>query len=279
MDKNFAMVLSGGGAKGMYQVGVFNALKEYDIKIEAVSGSSIGGVNAFAYAYLSNESLNEIWDHFSMTDFINLDDDWSDGISDRKALEGLLDQYIKDEIFESKLLVYNTICEDFLKPEYMKLNGRPKREVIDILLATSALPILYSKVKINGSAYADGGLADNLPVKPLFLEGYRKLLLVSLSGNLKLDRVSFPFSEVIEIYPSEDLGSLFDGTLNFSRDYLDYAKRLGYYDAKRVLNKHFGIDNSIHTKEFDAKQIAHEVRVSKLNRDIEEKMSHLQKYL
>ena len=38
--KTFSMVLSGGGAKGAYQVGAFKALKEFDIKINSVSGSS-----------------------------------------------------------------------------------------------------------------------------------------------------------------------------------------------------------------------------------------------
>ena len=40
-DKEYALVLEGGGTKGAYQVGVWKALKELEIKIKAISGTSI----------------------------------------------------------------------------------------------------------------------------------------------------------------------------------------------------------------------------------------------
>ena len=49
LDNNFSLVLAGGGAKGAYQLGAFKAIKEFDININAYSGSSIGGINSLFF--------------------------------------------------------------------------------------------------------------------------------------------------------------------------------------------------------------------------------------
>ena len=55
--KGTALVLSGGGGKGAYEIGVWKAMRETgaDKKIRAVSGASVGGLNGalFVQAYLA----------------------------------------------------------------------------------------------------------------------------------------------------------------------------------------------------------------------------------
>ena len=46
MEKDYCLVLAGGGMRGAYQVGVWNALQELNIHISAVAGTSIGAINA-----------------------------------------------------------------------------------------------------------------------------------------------------------------------------------------------------------------------------------------
>ncbi|ELV08893.1 Hypothetical protein F387_00286 [Wohlfahrtiimonas chitiniclastica SH04] len=63
---SYGLVLSGGGAKGAYQVGVLKALAELDINIEAISGASIGALNGSVIACADNtidaaHKLQEIW--------------------------------------------------------------------------------------------------------------------------------------------------------------------------------------------------------------------------
>ena len=45
MERRYALVLAGGGAKGIYQIGVWKALRELDICYDVVVGSSIGAIN------------------------------------------------------------------------------------------------------------------------------------------------------------------------------------------------------------------------------------------
>ena len=275
MVKEFGMVLSGGGAKGAYQVGALKALSEYDIKINSVSGSSIGGINAFAYASLPLNEIINLWNNFKINDFFSPDDDWSDGISDRKSLIQILEKVVDVKKISNCIPIFNTICINKYLPEYKLLNNKSKEEIIRILLATSALPIIYSKVDINNIYYQDGGIADNLPVNPLYLNDIKDLIVISLSDTLRVDQNKFKLNTLIEIYPSYDLGDLFDGTLNFNQKYISFAMKLGYFDTKRTLNNYFGISNGCHTPEFDYNQIQHELQVESLQKNINKNIDYI----
>ena len=58
----FMMILHVGG-KGAYEVGVWKALNEYGIaqKVQAVSGTSVGGLNSAIFAVEPYESIENIW--------------------------------------------------------------------------------------------------------------------------------------------------------------------------------------------------------------------------
>ena len=56
-----ALVLSGGGAKGAYQVGVFKALKKLNIKIDIITGTSIGSINGAAFAAGDYRKVKKFW--------------------------------------------------------------------------------------------------------------------------------------------------------------------------------------------------------------------------
>lgn len=130
--------------------------------------------------------------------------------------------------------------------EYFLLNGRPKKEIIDLILASTAMPFVYPEVIINGNVYRDGGLRDNLPeavfsgdmYKDISGGPFERLIVVRLrseAGAKKEGREAF--RSVIDIEPSFSLGeSLADGTLDFSPGYVQRRMSLGFYDAKRFID-------------------------------------------
>lgn len=61
------LVFAGGGAKGAYQIGVWKALKEKGIQIDAVSGASIGAFNATLFAGNDFEKAENIWVNLTLT--------------------------------------------------------------------------------------------------------------------------------------------------------------------------------------------------------------------
>ncbi|XCF04757.1 hypothetical protein ABI125_08445 [Tamlana crocina] len=54
-----------------------------------------------------------------------------------------------------------------------------ERDLIKVLAAFCALPLLFKQVKINGFTYVDEGLLNNLAVEPLFKNG-EKVIGVSV---------------------------------------------------------------------------------------------------
>lgn len=73
LNANVGLVLSGGGAKGAYQAGVLRGLSEMGVVVDAVSGASIGSLNAAMVASAPNlavaaERLQEIWRALGSTD-------------------------------------------------------------------------------------------------------------------------------------------------------------------------------------------------------------------
>ncbi|MDD4310762.1 MAG: patatin-like phospholipase family protein, partial [Candidatus Cloacimonetes bacterium] len=64
-DLKLGLVLSGGGAKGAYQLGIWKAMEEYELsrQVIAVSGSSVGALNGFMFSYCDYESAEYVWMH------------------------------------------------------------------------------------------------------------------------------------------------------------------------------------------------------------------------
>lgn len=61
--QNIGLVLSGGGAKGAYQVGVWKAMEEYGLinKVKIASGTSVGALNATLFANVTTTKAEQLW--------------------------------------------------------------------------------------------------------------------------------------------------------------------------------------------------------------------------
>ena len=61
-NARIGLVLSGGGFKGAYQIGVWKALKELGVeRFSAIAGTSVGALNAVLIANDDLESAEEVW--------------------------------------------------------------------------------------------------------------------------------------------------------------------------------------------------------------------------
>jgi NTE family protein len=278
--KNFGLVLSGGGAKGAYQIGVMKAIKEFDININSYSGSSIGGLNEVLLFTNPIETCQQIWKDISFSDFFSLDDDIFNGLSDRNGLLKIINNVIDfSKIQNSQIPLFVTICTDETTKQgrYVLLNNKSKEDIIDLLLATSALPIIYDKVNYNNFSCLDGGLFDNNPISPLYHNDIKNLIVVSLSNTYSLNKYKYPNSEILVIKPTMDLKGLVEGTLNFNREEILLRMDLGYSDAKRILNNYYGIENK-HDVHYDNQLILQDYNINKMQSVIDSRFDYIKKY-
>ena len=246
-EHEWGLVLAGGGGKGAYQIGVFKALAEHKINdyISMVAGSSVGALNAVLFAYDDMEMSTDLWEGISPKSFLKISPDMFDlkeGLASRSGLEELFDPYIDfEKIRMNEKTIYATVTDFGPNDEgngvikYYTLNYKPEAEIRDILLASSALPILYAPIRINGNICRDGGLTDNLPIQPLYIEGIRHFIVVGLSENTSIPYEKYPDAEFVLIKPEQYIGDLFDGTLDFSSKGAKRRMQIGYIDAVRCL--------------------------------------------
>lgn len=246
LEKKYGIVMAGGGAKGAYQAGAIKALSEAGMLdlINFASGSSVGAINMCLLSQDNPTDGIRLWNSISPLDIIDIDVnliDGKEGFSSREGLVKIISKNVDmNKMLTSKINFYATVSEfsknnPVPKAKYIYLNEYEPNMIMDILLASSALPVLYEPVDIEGVVYKDGGLTDNLPIKPLYDRGVRNFIVVLLSDTKKVPTENYPDAEFIIIRPSISLGDLITGTLNFSKEEIKLREQLGYYDAIRVL--------------------------------------------
>ncbi len=254
--KEYGLVLGGGGGKGAYQIGVWKALKylNMDSWVKAVSGDSVGGLNALLFANGDVNKAEDIWTNIRPIQFLDLE---PQGVCSRDGLIRIMEKEVDlTHISASPIDTYVNIAICPEEPagtteaesamnaltagrtfdgEYIHLNGKTPEEIKLVLLATSAMPVVYAPVKIGDKYYRDGGLQDNLPMRPLLEAGVKNLIVVPLNKEGYDVMLASQAEEFILIEPSGDIGSLLDGTLDFDGRNVQYRIQMGFYDTLRTI--------------------------------------------
>ncbi len=158
------LVLSGGGTRGFAHLGLIQALNEAGIFPDVISGTSSGAMAGVLYA-----------DGFTPRDIMNLMKGSSRLDIMRPALprEGLLQLGGIVKILKANLRAKT--FEDLKIPLYVSAtdlnNGKAvyfsKGDLFDPVIASASLPVIFQPVVINNICYVDGGIMDNLPIRPI----------------------------------------------------------------------------------------------------------------
>ena len=121
----------------------------------------------------------------------------------------------------------------------MDLRDYSEKKAKSVLLASSAIPVIFDPVWVEDNFYCDGGIplaGDNVPVFPLYDAGIRCFLVVHLSRSDPVNPDDFPDATIVEIMPRSDLGGPLDGTLDFTAEGAAWRMRQGYEDAARTFS-------------------------------------------
>jgi NTE family protein len=157
-------VLSGGGARGFAHLGFLQAMNEAGIFPDIISGTSAGAIAGVFYAdgYSPHEIL-EFTNTGSRFDFM------------RPAIpkEGFLQINGIIKILKSKLRArtFDALKTPLVVTATDINNGKAvyffEGDLIQTIVASSSIPVLFPPVKIGDFHYVDGGVLDNFPVRPL----------------------------------------------------------------------------------------------------------------
>ncbi len=245
-----ALVLSGGGSKGSYQIGVWKALRKLHIKFDIVTGTSVGALNGALVAQKNYYKAIHLWKRINLKllfgeKAVDSTDDMTvmkmygksiikQGGMEVKELEKLLKKEINyKRIMKSKinygLVTFNLSTK---KPIQITKHEIPNELFTDYLMASASCYPAFKKKEIKGENYIDGGFYDNLPINLAIDMGADEIIAVDLSapGFNKRPRKKVP---TIKIKPNNKL-------TNFLNFYEEGAKRnikLGYNDTLKKFGK------------------------------------------
>lgn len=176
-----ALVLSGGGSRGAYQVGVWRSLHEAGYRPDVIVGTSVGAINgAFIASGTTPDEARDIWLGLNKNDItLSRFDVWRfwkwrsllrhDPL--RKLLEGL--DYDALHTSDTRFLItaVDVCCGEVQVWENEEIT-------VDHLLASSAIPGALPPVEIDGHVYLDGGIANSTPLRPAVREGVDEVVTV-----------------------------------------------------------------------------------------------------
>lgn len=252
--KEYGLVLTGGGTRGAYQLGVWKALDEQKVPIRAVAGVSIGAINGALFCQGDYQLAWRAWHEIRIDDLIELPEELPvpDNVFDPRNLpvlvrlviseKGLdttplrrrMEQYLSEEkVRQSNIdLGILTFSLTDLKPVGLFLDEIMPGQLFDYLLASASLP-LFRTVCIDGKRLIDGGVYNNKPTEMLLNRGFSNIIEVDV-GKIGIVRpYNAEGARIISIKPEKPVG----GILDVRQEIIDANIRQGYLDAMRMITK------------------------------------------
>lgn len=262
MSGKRAVVLSGGGAKGGYQIGAWQALRELNFLPDIVTGTSVGSFNGALMVLDKYDEALKLWENISMesvfTQFLenaDYNDQNHDGYIKKLTIEALrkggvdfspLNSIIKSLIDEDALrkspIEFGLVTTKFPNKKQIErfINDIPQGEAIDYIIASaSAFPLVRSH-KIGDTKYIDGGYSDNLPIQMALDRGAEEIVAVNIGRmpvkKLKENCAEIHYVQNKRLFNNGQFGTvaIFDKELslnNIRQGYLDACKAFKLLDG------------------------------------------------
>lgn len=185
-----ALVLSGGGSLGSFQVGAIQALAERGESFDLFVGISVGAINAAHMAMYRNtreaaRELADLWAPLQTSDvhkrwfpFGYLHALWQLGARNTTPLCELVDRRLKpDQIQKSgKRLCVGAVAVE--TSEY-RVFDETDPDIAEAVIASSALPIFLEARHIDGLTWVDGGARNATPLRDAIVRGATDITVVT----------------------------------------------------------------------------------------------------
>ena len=263
---SLGIVFSGGGTCGVYQMGFWKALREYGIdkKVTAVSGSSVGTLNALLYANGDMDLALDIWENLKVADLFQMHDGMIGmGIFSQNGYGAFIDRLEYNwENTRKGIPIYACVSSlgkkgesldnvDMIKrlggkPEYILLNRRKFKSMKRVALASTAIPYVYPRRLVGSEICIDGDFSDKTPYKPLIDIGCDRVIILHLNTveesshrQAEYDGDTVPESDarLYHLYPKETLGFI----MAVSDDIINARLKRGYEEGQEFLEKYHSL--------------------------------------
>lgn len=247
------LVLSGGGAKGAYEIGVYLALKKLHKKIDIVTGTSIGAINGMFVTQKDLRGALKLWKNISFKtiydeeEFPAKEDEKlskiymqyakgfiNEGGLDIYKMKDIFDKYFKPHKFFSSNIDYGLVTYNFSKnkPVLKTKKDLTKDNIKDYILASASCYPAFKPYLIDNEMFIDGGYYDNLPINLAIDLGATEIIAVDLRAIGFKKNVKDKTVDITYIAPRNKIGSF----LVFDKNQAKKSIKFGYNDTMKLFN-------------------------------------------
>ncbi len=250
-----AIVLSGGGAKGAYQLGVWKALRRLKVKYNIVTGTSVGALNGALMVQNDYLLAKWMWYNINFNLIFNekIDEDFSTykgkleifkmymsniilkGGMDISKLEETVNKCVNSQkFFKSKIdFALVTVNLSTFKPVILDKKNISKENLKDYLIASSTCFPAFKMKTIDDDLFIDGGYYDNLPINQAIKMGATKIIAVDLNSFGLKKKIIDSSVPITYIKPRNKL----DSFLYFHKDFTRKSIKFGFNDTMKTFKK------------------------------------------
>lgn len=172
------LVLGGGGARGFVQVGALKAFREKSVDFDICVGTSVGSIVGALYcAGITPEEMAQAAEQLDIGD---LHGKFLFKSDDPRKIGNVVYNLIGDAKIEDLPKKYAAVATDLKTGKQVILD---RGSVANAVSASSAFPIIYSPLAIDGMNLSDGGLVNNIPADVCRMLGAKKTVTVDVHGT------------------------------------------------------------------------------------------------
>jgi len=185
MGQKIALVLSGGGAKGLAQIGAIEVLEKHGFEINSISGTSIGSVIGGIYAMDKLPEFTEWALKLKKKDIITLLDFslGKGGLIKGNKVFTKLKTFIPDMPIENFKIPYTAVAVDILNEKEVFFNSGSFYEAVR---ASVSIPDIFTPIKHNETLLVDGGVLNPTPISAVKRTDGDILVVINLYSKDKL---------------------------------------------------------------------------------------------
>ncbi len=183
--KTIGLALGGGGARGLAHIGVIKALRDAEIQIDYIAGTSMGALIGGFYAATKDiDTLEKLFlsvkekDMLPVRKLLRAHKKAESPFRDTRPVIEMLKSHIKGISIEKCTIPFSAIATDVKNGETVILK---KGLLTTAIQASAALPILFAPVPVGGRLLADGGLVDPVPADVVRDMGAEFVIAVDVS--------------------------------------------------------------------------------------------------
>lgn len=184
--KKTAIVLEGGGMRGLYTAGVLDILMEENIYTDMAIGVSAGCLFGINYkskqkgrALRYNKKYSRSKNYMGIESLIKTGNIMNKEFCFDKLVNEL-DPFDFETYKKTKMKFYATVTNTRTgKAEYIEIDDLKDPDQMEYCRASGSIPMVSKMVEVKGEKYLDGAIGDSIPVKKAIEDGYQKIIVVT----------------------------------------------------------------------------------------------------